>query len=84
MPRIKGTLRVGRVVRVTTGTWTAYAKRLTFRWYAGTGAIKGSIRQRFTLTKKQAGKRLRVVVTASAPKHEPVAVTTKRTDKVRR
>ncbi len=84
LPRIKGTLRVGRVVRVTTGTWTPYPKKLTFRWYAGKRAIKGATRQRFTLTKKQAGKRLRVVVTASAPKHESLAVTTKRTDKVRR
>lgn len=84
LPRIKGTLRVGRVVRVTTGAWTPYPKKLTFRWYAGKRAIKGATRQRFTLTKKQAGKRLRVVVTASAPKHESLAVTTKRTGKVRR
>lgn len=84
LPLIKGTLRVGRVVRVTTGAWTPYPKKLTFRWYAGKRAIKGATRQRFTLTKKQAGKRLRVVVTASAPKYQSLAVTTKRTAKVKR
>lgn len=84
LPRIKGTLRVGRIVRVTVGEWTPYPKRLKFRWFAAGKPVKGATHQRLKLTKKQAGKRLRVVVTASAPKHEPLAVTTKRTGKVRR
>ncbi|MGF9754273.1 carboxypeptidase regulatory-like domain-containing protein [Microvirga sp. 0TCS3.31] len=84
LPRIKGTLRAGRTVRVTTGTWTPYPQKLRFRWYAGKKAIAGATHQRLRLTKKQAGKRLRVVVKASAPGHEPLTVATKRSDKVRR
>ena len=84
LPRIKGTQRVGRTVRATVGEWTPYPKKLRFRWYAGKRAIAGATHQRLKLTKKQAGKRLHVVVKASAPGHEPLTVTTQRTDKVRR
>jgi hypothetical protein len=83
-PRIKGTLRVGRTVRVTTGTWTPYPQKLRFRWYAGKRAIAGATHQRLRLTKKLAGKRLRVVVKASAPGHASLTVTTQRSGKVRR
>lgn len=84
LPRIKGSLRVGRIVRVTVGEWTPYPKRLKFRWFAGGKPVKGATHQRLKLTKKQAGKRLRVVVKASAPGYEPLTVTTKRSRKVRR
>ena len=71
-------------MRVTVGEWTPYPQKLRFRWYAGKQAIAGATHQRLRLTKKLAGKRLRVVVKASEPGHEPLTVTTKRSDMVRR
>ena len=84
LPRIKGTPRVGRTVRVTTGDWTPYPEKLSFRWYAGGKAIKGATHRRVTLTKKQLGTRLVVRVTASAPGYESLTVRTRRSDRVRR
>jgi hypothetical protein len=84
LPRIKGTFRVGRTVRVTTGDWTPYPQNLTFAWYAGGKLIKGAIHRRLTLKPQQLGKRLVVRVTASAPGYESLTVRTRRSDRVRR
>ncbi len=83
-PRIKGTLRVDRTVRVTTGDWTPYPRNLTFAWYAGGTKVKGAIHRRLRLTEKLVGKRLVVRVTATAPGYEPLTVRTRRSDRVRR
>lgn len=84
LPRIKGTLRVDRTVRVTTGDWTPYPRNLTFAWYAGGTKVKGAIHRRLRLTEKLVGKRLVVRVTAFAPGYEPLTVRTRRSDRVRR
>ncbi|KQV65740.1 hypothetical protein ASC64_12575 [Nocardioides sp. Root122] len=84
LPLIKGRLLVGRTVRVTPGSWTPDPSRLDYAWYAGGRLIKRADRPRFTLTRKQLGKRLTVRVTASAPSYQPLTVRTARTAKVRR
>ncbi|KRF34650.1 carboxypeptidase-like regulatory domain-containing protein [Nocardioides sp. Soil805] len=84
VPRIKGTLRVGRVLRVTAGSWTPDPATLTYTWYARGKVIKKATHRRFRVTEKQLGKRLRVTVTAAAPGHLPLSVKTARTARIRR
>ncbi len=83
-PVVKGTLRVGKVVRVTKGSWTPAPADLDYTWYAGGRRIRGAHRQWLLLREKLVGKRLTVEVTASAPAYEPLTVRTPRTGKVRR
>jgi hypothetical protein len=84
LPLIKGRLLVGRTVRVTKGSWTPYPSWFDYAWYASGTLIKRADRPRFTLTRKQLGKRLTVRVTASAPSYQSLTVRTARTAKVRR
>lgn len=81
-PRIKGKLRVGRTVRVTTGTFTPSPTTVSFVWYANGKVIKNATKKRLTLKKKQLGKRLTVVVTASAPSFESYSVRSRKSHKV--
>jgi hypothetical protein len=81
-PRIKGTLRVGRTIRATTGTFTPSPTTLSYAWYANGKVIKNATKKRLTLKKKQLGKRLTVVVTASAPTYETFSVRSRRSSKV--
>lgn len=81
LPAIKGKLVVGKRVRVTTGTWTPADVELRFKWFAGKQVFRTTDRSWVRLTKKQAGKRLRVEVTAVAPGHDPITIRTKRTKK---
>jgi hypothetical protein len=81
-PRVKGNLRVGRIVRVTAGTFTPSPSTVTFVWYANGKVIKNATKKRLTLEKKQLGKRLTVVVTASAPGFEPFSVRSRKSHRV--
>jgi hypothetical protein len=81
-PRIKGKLRVGRTVRVTTGTFTPSPTTVSVAWYANGKVIKNATKKRLTLKKKYLGKRLTVVVTASAPSFESYSVRSRKSHKV--
>ena len=65
-PRIKGTLEVGQVVRVSKGVWKPAAVTFKYQWYAGAKAITDATHRRLTLTAKYVGKRLTVRVKAKA------------------
>jgi hypothetical protein len=79
LPKIKGTLRVGKTVRVTRGEWTPFPATITYTWFAGKQVFQEGDRRWAKLTKKQAGKRLRVQVTVSAPSYADLVLRTKRT-----
>lgn len=79
LPEIKGRLVVGKRVRVTTGTWTPTVVEVRYRWFAGKQVFRTGDRPWVRLTRKQAGKRLRVEVTASAPGHDTLTLRTERT-----
>lgn len=66
-PRIRGTLKVGKVVRVTRGEWAPSTVTLSYQWYAGHKAVARATHRRLALTRKLVGKRLKVLVTAQAP-----------------
>ena len=66
-PRIRGTLRVGEVVRVSRGEWAPSTVTLHYQWYAGHKAVARATHRRLVVTRKLVGKRLKVLVTAEAP-----------------
>lgn len=83
-PRISGTAKVGRTLKVKVGSWSP---RPTFRyqWFANGRKIssKGA-RSSFRLTSKQKGKRITVRVTASSAGYATVSRTSRKTSKVAR
>jgi hypothetical protein len=81
-PRIKGTLEVGHVVKVSAGVWKPTAVTFKYQWYAGTKAITGATHRRLTLFPKFAGKRLTVKVKAKAADYSPAIVWTKPTARI--
>lgn len=82
-PRVKGTLRVGRVVRVSRGEWAPSTVALRYRWYAGGKAVAHATHRRLTLSHKLVGKRLTVRVTARVPGYTSAVVLTRSTARVR-
>lgn len=83
-PRVRGTLRVGKVVRVSRGEWAPSTVTLSYQWYAGSKAVAHATHRRLAVTRKLAGKRLKVLVTAQTPGYTTTAVWTKPTNRVRR
>jgi 5-hydroxyisourate hydrolase-like protein (transthyretin family) len=84
LPKIKGKAKVGRTVRVTAGAWQPRTVALKYQWYAGSKKIRKATKKKLTITAKQAGKRLTVKVTASAPEFKSLTVRTKPSAKVKR
>jgi hypothetical protein len=83
-PRVKGVATVGRVVRVTLGTWAPTTATHKIQWLANGKRIKGATKARLKLTGKLVGKRLSVRMVVTAPQHTTLVVKTPRTKKVRR
>ena len=81
-PRVKGTLEVGQVVRVSKGVWKPTPVTFKYQWYAGGKAITDATHRRLTLTAKYAGKRLSVRVKAKAAGYHRAIVWTKPTARI--
>ena len=81
-PRVKGTLRVGQVVRVSHGLWKPGEVTLKYQWYLGGRAITDATHRRLTVRTRHVGKRLTVRVTAKAAGYARRIVWTKPTDRV--
>lgn len=80
-PRITGTAKVSRTLKVKAGKWTAGTK-LTYRWYANGKAIKGATKSSVKLSKATRGKRITVTVTGKKAGYVTKAVSSKATKKV--
>lgn len=80
-PRISGTVKVGRKLSVSRGTWTS-GTTFTYRWYAGGTAIRGATASTLTLTKAQKGKTITVKVTGKKSGYTTVTRTSRATAKV--
>lgn len=64
-PYIAGSPRVGRTVRANVGYWNpSSVDRFRFVWTLNGKPVKGATKGAFRLTKRMAGKKLRVVVVA--------------------
>ena len=81
-PRVKGTLEVGHVVRVSHSVWKPTAVTLTYQWYAGGKAITQATHRRLVLTAKYVGKRLSVRIKAKATGYDQAVVWTRPTARV--
>lgn len=83
-PRIKGKARVGRTLRVTTGTWSpSSGVRFSYQWLANGKRIKKATRAKLKVTKALKGKKVRVKVTARLAGAPSVTVRTKPTAKIK-
>ena len=66
-PRISGTARVGKKLKVRVGSWAPGTVKLRYRWLRNGTAIRGAAAAKamYRLTKRDAGKRISVRVTGS-------------------
>jgi hypothetical protein len=64
--RISGKLKVGRKLTASASPW-APGTTVRYQWYVGRKKVAGATRAQLTLTKKAAGKRIKVVITGSRP-----------------
>jgi hypothetical protein len=80
--RITGKARVGRTLRAAT-TGCPPGAAFTYRWFAGSKALKGAHGAAYKVKRSTKGKRIRVRVTVSAPGYVPAERVSPRTRKVR-
>jgi len=78
-----GLPKVGRTLKVKAGTWDPGVK-LTYRWYRGGKPIAGATKKSYKVKKADAGKRLRVKVTARKSGYTTVVRYTPRSVRVLR
>jgi hypothetical protein len=65
-PVLSGPHVVGKAEKVTAGTWSPAASKVTYQWYIGTSKVKGATKSSFTVPKSALGKKVSCAVTASA------------------
>jgi uncharacterized protein YkwD len=82
-PKITGTAKVGKTLKVTTGTWTS-GTTLKRQWYANGVAIRGATGASYKVTSGTVGKTITVKVTGSKSGYATVTKTSAGTKKVTR
>ncbi|KHL18793.1 alpha-tubulin suppressor-like RCC1 family protein [Mumia flava] len=84
-PKIRGKKKVGKRLKATKGRWNATPTRVAYRWYRGKKKIRGAKggKRVYRVRKADAGKKLRVRVTAKAPYTTAARATSKKV-KIRR
>lgn len=83
-PVIVGRAKVGRTIKVRTGSWRPRPQRVSVRWYRSGKPIRHAVRTRYRLTKADRGKRITVRVTVSGTGLQTVTTVSAATKKVRR
>lgn len=84
-PRIKGTAKVGKKLKIRSkGSWAPAPASYSYQWLRNGKAIKKATKTSYQLTKKDKGKRITVRVTASKPGVPSAAAVSKRTGKVKK
>lgn len=74
VPSIAGTARVGYVQTVDTGEWNVDSLDFTFQWLSGGLPVPGAEGTTFRARPGDAGKKLTIVITASAPGYSPTTL----------
>jgi hypothetical protein len=82
-PTIKGKAKVGRVLTARPGAWGPGTVTFAYQWYRGEKAIRGARAATYTITRKDRGKSLHVVVTGSEPGFVTVTRTSPSTKEVK-
>jgi hypothetical protein len=85
VPRMLGTLKVGKTLTALAPTSSPVATSVRFQWLRNGVAIKGlaAKRAKYRLVRADRGKRISVRVTALAPGYAPVASIARKAGKVR-
>lgn len=68
-PAVKGTKKVGKTLRATSGAWTPASAKVTYKWKLGKKTI--SKKAKVTVPKSAKGKTIKLVVTATASGYSP-------------
>jgi len=68
-PKISGPHVVGGIEKVTAGTWSPAATKVTFQWFIGSTKVAGATKATFRVPRRALHKKVHCVVTASAPGH---------------
>ncbi|MDF1487705.1 hypothetical protein [Tessaracoccus caeni] len=79
MPKITGTAKVGKTLKVKAGSWKPSGVKLSYQWYRGSSKIKGATKSSYKLTSKDKGKTIKVKVTGKKTGYKTVARTSKAT-----
>jgi hypothetical protein len=74
-PSIDGKARVGKTLTALTGRWSGSPASYAFQWLRDGKRISGASSQSYAVHRRDAGHRLSVRVTASAPDAKDVAAT---------
>ena len=82
-PKIRGTKKVGKTLKVSRGSWTTGTK-FSYRWYRNGKAIKGATKSSYKLKQADASKRIKVKVTGKNPGYATKTRSSSSTSKVRR
>ena len=82
-PKITGSVRIGKTLKVVTGTWSP-KPTFTYQWYANGKKISKATKASFKLTKSLKGKRITVVVTANKQYYSTLIRTSTATSKVKK
>ena len=77
VPKITGTVKVGKKLTAKPGTWKPSGVKLSYQWLRNGKPIKGATKAKYKLTKKDRKKKVSVQVTATAPGQAPAVATSK-------
>jgi len=80
-PRITGVVKPGRRLAVKVGTWSPKPS-FRYTWFAGGKIVKTTTSPTVRVSKKWAGKKLKVTVTATRAGYTTMSATSSRTSKV--
>ncbi|MFD1249004.1 ExeM/NucH family extracellular endonuclease [Nocardioides ginsengisoli] len=83
-PTISGTVRVGRTLTASAGTWAPTPVSLTYQWYANAKPIAGATGATLKLKGSLGGQRITVAVTAKAAGYDDATVVSAQTEPVAR
>ncbi|MFT3889484.1 MAG: CHAP domain-containing protein [Arachnia sp.] len=81
-PKISGTVKVGKKLTATPGTWSPSGVKLSYQWLRDGKTISGATKSTYTLTKSDKGKKITVKVKGTKSGYTTVTKTSKSTAKV--
>lgn len=74
-PKVSGTYKVKKTLKVKAGTWGPSGVKLSYQWLRGGKAIKGATKTSYKLGKADKGKKISVKVTGTLSGYTTVAKT---------
>jgi hypothetical protein len=82
LPVISGTVKVGKTLKASNGTWSPAPTSYAYQWYANGGAISGATKSSLVLKSAQKGKKITVKVIARRTGHQDGSAVSKATTAV--